>query len=643
MEAIHSETFMPTTAIGPQASYRELLQAARRLRRTLKGVDSDEAIPGLIATRLAIVGNSTLSFLADPLMVHLANRGVQANLTLGGYGGYQSEILDPTSKLLAEPLDFLIIHLDHHAVNQWPSLNDSEEQCIALAAEQVAQWSLLWKAAHEATGCTIIQTNLAIPPERALGACESSSPTGRIHFLRRINALLAASLPDHALLCDAEHLSGVVGKREWFDLPHWYASRQAVQFDALGEMADNLACLIASQLGRSRKCLVLDLDNTLWGGVVGDVGREGLRLQRGDAVGEAYLDFQAYCLRLKQRGVLLAVCSKNEEVLAKDVFEHHPEMILGIDDISVFVANWQDKASNLQRIAQQLNIGLDALVFVDDNPAERELVRQLAPQVAVPELPTDPACYVRTVDSHNYFETAQLSSEDLARADQYNAQRARGEAAASFADLDSFLRSLEQRCEIASLNKDQLQRAVQLINKTNQFNLTTVRRTAGELEQWYRDSTHLVWTVRHGDRFGDNGIISVLHGRLQSQILVIEDWVLSCRVFNRGIEDCVFNELVSACERRGLTAIHGVYRPTERNQVVAGLYQRLGMVVPVERAGEAGAEDGCQLWTLASLPNYPLRPHTLECHTRISELASCAKQKLKNPHDKEAGYEPRVA
>ncbi len=640
MDADAAKLFGDLSALSPESSYRDLLKAARKVRAARSQHPEQDVLPGMVATPVAIIGNSTLTFARDPLTAHLAARGIQASVMIGQYDGYMAEIMDPASEILSSKPSFLIIHLNHHAVSETPSLDSTAEECHEMAQRQVSFWRQLWHTAHQACGCNIIQTNIAIPIERANGVCESSQPFGAIHYLRSINQLLTESLPPYVTICDAEHLSGAIGKRHWFDLPHWYASRQPVHFDALAQLADSFSAIIAGKLGRSKKCLVLDLDNTLWGGVLGDVGQENLRVQRGDSVGEAHLDFQAYCRRLKQRGVLLAVCSKNEEALAKRVFESHPDMLLRLDDISAFVANWDDKATNLRKIASQLNIGLDSLVFVDDHPAERELVRQLLPMVMVPEVPSDPASYVRILDRHAYFETSELSSEDLLRAQQYNQQRDRQQAESSFTDLNDFLVSLQQSCVLSRVDEQSLPRVVQLLNKTNQFNLTTRRHTLGDLEDRLSDCNSVLVSVRHQDRFGDNGIIATLVARIEANELVIEDWVMSCRVFKRGIEDCLFGELVSLAGQLNLSSIRGIYRPSERNQIVAALYLRYGMTTVASLSGQLQEE---QVWRLEPLSQAVLPSHTLRCDSQSMMTYARKLGSSRDPVTGENYHEPRVA
>ncbi len=337
-----------------------------------------------------------------------------------------------------------------------------------------------------------------------------------------------------------------------------------------------MASVLAARLGLTKKCLVLDLDNTCWGGVIGDDGLGGIRLGQGDAEGEAFVAFQQYAKALKQRGVLLAVCSKNEERIAREVFEKHTEMVLRMDDIACFVANWNDKAANLREIARRLNIGLNSLVFVDDNPAERALVRQLAPEVAVPEVPDDPASFIEAIEPYCYFQTLAIAQEDLQRAEYYRSNARREEALSGSANVEEYLRSLAMTARIGPVTAMSLERTAQLINKSNQFNLTTRRRSAAEVSALAADPQWLTRTVSLTDRFGDNGLIGVLLAKIEGDDLVIDTWLMSCRVLKRGVETLLNNNLCRWAAARGLKRICGEYLPTSKNDLVREHYAGLG-------------------------------------------------------------------
>ena len=356
--------------------------------------------------------------------------------------------------------------------------------------------------------------------------------------------------------------------------------------------SDHLARLIGALYGRSRKCLVLDLDNTVWGGVLGDDGLANIVLSNGDPTGEAFLEVQRAALDLHSRGVILAVCSKNDDATARAAFREHPEMLLKETHIATFQANWDDKPRNLQTIANTLNLGLEALVLFDDNPAERELVRRELPAVAVAELPDDPAFFARTLLSAGYFESIQFTNEDRRRNQQYQANGLRADLAAQATDLSGYLRSLDMTIDFRPFTPLDRQRITQLVNKTNQFNVTTRRYTETQIKNLEEDPNAITLQVRLTDRFGDNGVIGAIICRQQALDWHIDTWLMSCRVLKRQVEHAVLNKLVEEARRRGIAALVGTYIPTDRNGLVRDLFAALGF------AKTASTEDP-DCWRLA--------------------------------------------
>ena len=398
------------------------------------------------------------------------------------------------------------------------------------------------------------------------------------------------------------------GRWLWDDTRFFHHAKLPCDPEFLVDYAHSVASLVGAQLGLAKKCLVLDLDNTLWGGVIGDDGLDGIRLGQGTPEGEAFVEFQAYAKSLRDRGILLAVCSKNNEATALEVFDRHTEMVLRRGDISCFVANWDDKATNLRRIAKALNIGIDSLVFADDNPAERAIVRQLAPEVAVPELSDDVTTYVRTLEQHRYFQVLSVAAEDLKRTEFYQADALRRDVqAAAGGDLDTFLRSLEMVAQIGPVTPMSLERSAQLIQRSNQFNLTTRRRSVAELTALLPDGDWITRTISLADRFGDNGLISVIIARVDGEALDIDTWLMSCRVLRRGVEPFVLNDLARVAQGRGLKKIRGAYVPTPKNQLVRDHYAGLGFAP----AGQTAA-DGTTLWELSLGDGWSLRPHFIK-------------------------------
>jgi FkbH-like protein len=381
------------------------------------------------------------------------------------------------------------------------------------------------------------------------------------------------------------------GIERWHDPALWHRSKQEIALTAAPLYGDLVGRLLAAKQGRSFKCLVLDLDNTIWGGVIGDDGLEGIVLGQGDPLGEAYVAFQEFARELSRRGIVLAVCSKNDEANALEPFDKHPEMVLRRPDIVSFVANWSDKPTNIRAIAQELNVGLDSLVFLDDNPFERNFVRKELPMVAVPEVADDPAYYARAIADAGYFEGLSITDEDRERTSQYQGNKARDALRRSSAtNLEDYLRGLEMRLVWKRFDRLGLQRIVQLINKSNQFNLTTRRYTEEDVLSVMADPAAFGLQLRLLDRFGDNGVIAIVVGRLQptDRDIVIDTWLMSCRVLGRQVEPTTLNLIAQEARKLDARRIVGEYLPTSKNGMVKDHYERLGFIIS-ERRPDGGS------------------------------------------------------
>jgi FkbH-like protein len=431
-----------------------------------------------------------------------------------------------------------------------------------------------------------------------------------------INELLRpASAEEGVDLLAIDRLMLAEGLNVWHDPAIWHRSKHEVHPSMAEAYGEQVVRLIAAARGRSYKCMVLDLDNTLWGGVIGDDGLEGIVLGQGSGAGEAFAEFQRYAKALSERGVILAVCSKNDEKNAFEAFDQHPEMRLKRSDIACFVANWADKASNLRHIAKTLNIGIDSLVFVDDNPVERALVRRELPVVAVPEMPEDPALYAPTIAAAGYFEGIQITVEDRLRSQQYQANAERERLQESVTDMGSYLESLRMVMTAKSFDSVGLARVTQLINKTNQFNLTTRRMTEAEVQACMDDPSVVTVQVRLADRFGDNGVIAILIARASDTEAEITTWLMSCRVLGRHVEEACLNILAERCAALGVTTLLGTYSPTEKNGMVREMYSTLGFTLLEEQPG------GRTRWQL-ELAEFAPRPVPMQIDGNIEMLAT---------------------
>ncbi len=526
--------------------------------------------------KIALLGGATTETLEVPLALSLESIGLGSEIYRSEYNTFAQEMLDGSSPTVAFGPEVAIIVNTPFNLPGWPGQGDSLKHVKQLVDEACQYWLGLCAGLHDRTGCEIILNNFNLLPTRPLGNLGAKLPWEANNFIRRVNLELGASAPAYVHINDVETLSAQYGILRWFDPRYWFHAKQPVSFDCLVYYTRNTAHIIGALFGRTSKCLVLDLDNTLWGGVVGDDGTDGIVIGEGDAVGEAFKAFQEYVLKLKQRGILLAVCSKNEESNALEPFHKRPEMILKRDDFVSFKANWLPKPDNLSGIASELNIGTDSLVFVDDNPAEREHVRQRLPEVKVVELSDDPADYPVLLDETGFFEVTTLSTEDLQRTKQYASNLKRSKQQESVGDYANYLDSLQQKAVIRPFEEAYLDRITQLINKSNQFNLTTLRKSRSQVEKLMQNPDTLTVYVKLTDCVGDSGLISVFFANLNNNELRIDEWLMSCRVLKRGVEQLLCNYIVEKAHEMGVSVLRGIYNPTPKNGLVRDHYKSFG-------------------------------------------------------------------
>jgi len=558
----------------------------------------------LVPTRIAILGGSTTTEVKSMLELFLLAQGLEPKFYETGYNRYYEDVQFENPVLWNFKPEIVFVHTTWRNLAQFPEILESENDVDKRVRHEMARFQSFWEKIHDKLGALIIQNNFDLPHLRPLGNLEASQSFGRVNFLMRLNAEFAkyAQSHPHFLINDILYLSAQVGLEEWQRNNFWYAFHMAVGPTATMALTRSLTGIIKSIYGKSKKCLVLDLDNTLWGGVVGDDGVQNLILGRDHAVGEAFLDFQRYVKGLQRRGVILAVCSKNDPENAKAGFSH-PDSILKVEDFSSFKANWNPKPENLREIAAELNIGLDSMVFVDDNPAERALVAEYLPNVAVPEVGSEVSSFAGILEREGYFEMHKLVQDDLNRTAYYSSNVQRDAAQANFGDYGEFLASLEMTAEIRPFIPTYLERITQLINKTNQFNLTTRRYTSAEVEAIAQDPSAITLYGRLADKFGDNGLVSVIIGRVLGETAEIDIWLMSCRVFNREMELAMFDALIEQCQIRGIRKIVGVYIASPKNGLVAGLYSSLGFTAMDATPAEQ------QLWHYDMPATYASKSH----------------------------------
>ena len=573
--------------------FLEVIQVERALGQALSGEDA-----GRPDVRLAILASSTVDQLVPAIRVAGLRRNLLFDVYLGQYGQYRQELLNPASPLYDYRPDYILLSLTAHEAVAGVSPHATREEVESTVDRIVGEQRMLWSNARTNTGATVIQQTFLNIGESLFGSYDRQVSGAPRQLIATLNERLAAAASeDNVLLLDIARESEFRGVDYWFDQTRWLQGKLAISAEASTLYGDLLLRVIAAQRGLSKKCLVLDLDNTLWGGVIGDDGLDGIVLGEGSALGEAHLALQRYAVDLKARGIILAVCSKNDPDIAASAFDQHPEMALRKSDIAAFVANWDDKSLNLQNIAKQLNIGIDSLVFVDDNPAERARIRESLPAVAVPELPDDPAGYVHCVASAGYFESVSFTADDRQRADQYAANASRQASLDSSQSMDEFLGNLDMSVVYGPVESVDLMRVAQLINKTNQFNTTTRRYTSDEVTAMLAEEHSLSIQFRLTDRFGDNGIVSAIILRSNgngADTLDIDTWIMSCRVFGRQLEHEIMNITVDAARERGVRSLTATFIPTAKNKVISELYPELGF----KQQDAAATDDGATLWNL---------------------------------------------
>ncbi|MBB5693935.1 HAD-IIIC family phosphatase [Muricoccus pecuniae] len=606
------------------AGYRRDFTATGRIDKLAARALSEGAEPaaaGLMPYRLAILASHTVDHLAPGIRVAGLARRLALSVHVAPYGQYRQALLGHDPELEAFQPQMVLLALDARDAPLNLPLEASEEAVAEAVRGRVEELRTLWRRARQRFAAQVVQQTLVAADPPVFGSFEglvAASPTA---IVERLNvAIRAAAREEGVLLLDLAWVAARHGQGIGLADPvRWHQAKQLVSHVLAPFYGDLVARIAGAAAGLSRKCLVLDLDNTLWGGVIGDDGIEGIKLGQGSATGEAFLSFQRYAALLGKRGVILAVCSKNDLAVAEAAFTNHPEMALRRADIACFVANWTDKASNLRHIAKTLNIGLDSLVFVDDNPAERDIIRRELPEVGVPELPEDVAGYAERVADAGYFETVSFTADDAARGRAYALNEERRAALEQASDMDGYLRGLGMVMTARSIGAGDLPRATQLINKTNQFNLTTRRYTEAAVEELATNPEALALSVRLSDKFGDNGLISVILARPDPALprgeLLIDTWLMSCRVLGRQVEQATLGVLIEEARRRGIEALVGEYRPSGRNSMVAEHYARLGFT---PCASPEGAQPDALFWRL-EIGTATVPAHFIQVETSIEQ------------------------
>jgi FkbH-like protein len=528
--------------------------------------------------RLAVLGDCATQHYTNCLSATLKLRGIWPEIYEAEYDSIRQETINRDGPLYAHaPKVIIFFNCLQKLEEQFKKSKDPQKFTSNTIDEITKNWNYALAGGAE----IILQHNFCIPIFRAFGnfsvACEQSF----VQIVSRLNEELARSARENGAvrIVDTDGQAAFFGKREWLDERFWCQAKQALSPRFLPPLVKSVSDVLAEQMGRSIKCVILDLDNTLWGGILADVGYEGIEIGDVSSLGLAFQRFQSALLQLKDRGVILAICSKNDEENVDRAFSEHPDMVLRTSDFVKIVANFEDKVTNIRAIQAALDISLDSMVFFDDSAFERDYVRTSLPELQVPDLPEDPADFLTAIAGWNLFETGGLSPEDRKRTEFYQANVQRQEQQAQSSDLPAYLRSLKMVADIRPFDRFTLPRALQLFQRSNQFNLTTIRYTEAELLSVAKNSEYDTFTVRLHDRLGDNGIIAAVITHRVGSDLHVDSWVMSCRVLGRRVEELTLDVVIEIARRRGCTRVIGEYHPTQKNKLVSELYTKLSFTL----------------------------------------------------------------
>lgn len=570
-----------------------LLKKSKRIKRTLLEQTAADGTPvTFLKKRIAVLGGSTTHDIIRMLELFLLNYGIEPEFYESEYAQYWQDAMFDNEELVQFHPDLIYVHTTGRNITFFPDMDDSLQGIEDKLEAQMNHFRAMWEKLENTYHCPVIQNNFEFPFYRILGNRDGYDPHGKTAFIQRLNMEFAryAAQHEHFYIYDIQYESAAFGLDRWTDPSYWHMYKYAMSMQAIPDFAFHLSHIIKAVFGKNKKAFVLDLDNTLWGGIVGDDGPENLEIGQETSMGQVYQEFQGYLKEHKKIGVLLNVDSKNEEENALAGLKH-PEGILKPEDFIVIKANWLPKSQNLTEIASELNIGRDALVFVDDNPAEREIIRQHVPETAVPEMTdgdqVNPDQFIRILDKNAYFEVVTLSEDDKHRNEMYKANAMRKEQEESFGNYSDFLKSLEMEAVIREFEPVYYSRIAQLTNKSNQFNLTTKRMTQAEVEQMAQDPGYITLYGKLKDKFGDNGVVSLVIGKKNGDTLELILWLMSCRVLKRDMEQAMLDTLVLQSRESGIRKLHGYYYKTAKNAMVKDFYGAMGFQKLSEKDGDS--------------------------------------------------------
>ncbi len=548
--------------------------------------------------KLAILGDCATQHLATALKGYAYEFGYSLNVFDADYNQILAQIMDPSSELYESSPESVLFFLCTEKLQEQFYQTEPEKRSV-FAEEKFTEILSYWDTLDSKVSVHIMQFLFLERDDMVFGSFAAGLPVSFLYQVRKLNFLLTeeAGRRKNIFLIDLNQIGLMEGDKSLHDSKMYYVAKMPLSTEILPLVAKRVIEVIVAMKGQIKKCVVLDLDNTLWGGVIGDDGMEGIQI--GElGVGHAFEDLQRWLKELKNRGIILAVCSKNNEDTAKEPFEKHPEMVLRLDDISMFVANWEDKASNIRMIQQTLNIGMDSMVFLDDNPFERNLVRSMIPEITVPELPEDPAEYLTYLKGLNLFETVSYSKEDGDRTKQYQAEIGRVSLQKQYESFEDYLKSLEMKAVAEPFDNFHYARIAQLTQRSNQFNLRTVRYTEADIARIAEDNKYITIYYTLEDKFGDHGLISVIiMEKMDEKTLFLDTWLMSCRVLKRGMEEFIINKVIETAKDAGYEYVIGEYIKTPKNAMVEYIYEKMGFEPKGENRYEADVKKFDKLTT----------------------------------------------
>lgn len=538
--------------------------------------------------KLAVMGDCATQHLATAIRGYGYHMGLGLSVFDADYNQIDAQVMDPGSELYEFQPNAVLIQMCTEKLYK-AFCSTPLDRRSSFAEDMFSRISMTWQQINANIRTTIFQCNFPLMDDGGFGQFGNKTQDAFLFQQRKLNFLLMQGCQNikNVYILDLDAIQAVCGREKFADPKLYYIAKMPICVEILPAVAKQVLDMIQALRGQVKKCVVLDLDNTLWGGVIGDDGLSGIQI--GElGTGQAFSDFQCWLKELKNRGMLLAVCSKNNDATAREPFEKHPEMVLRLEDISMFVANWEDKASNIRMIQKTLNIGMDSLVFLDDNPFERNLVRSMIPEITVPELPEDPAMYLHYLRSLNLFETASYSADDSNRTKQYREQAERAVFESSFQSYDAYLEGLDMKAVCAPFDTFHYPRIAQLTQRSNQFNLRTVRYTEAEIEAIAQNDNHICLYFMLKDKFGDHGLISVvILDKQEDSTLFVSEWLMSCRVLKRGMEEYIINSIIQTAADHGFRKVIGEYIPTPKNSMIKDLYEKMGFARIGENRFEA--------------------------------------------------------